>query len=98
MTYTLNETVTLSASETLPASCLTQDGLTLTCAQVDALLQSAILQDPTVFKSATAREQQLHLHVHARPQTMTETGTYTTAGTTLTHCRAPARPAATSTA
>jgi hypothetical protein len=85
MTYTLNETVTLSASETLPASCLTQDGLTLTCAQVDALLQSAILQDPTVFKSAHCTgSSSCTCTFTLAPQTMTQTGTYTTAGTTLT--------------
>lgn len=85
LTYSVTETVTLSASETLPASCLTQDGLTLTCAQVDALLQSAILQDPTVFKSAHCTgSSSCTCTFTLAPQTMTETGTYTTAGTTIT--------------
>ena len=85
VTYSITETVSASVSETIPPSCLTMSGVTLTCAQLDQALQHAPHAEPgNVPVGALLGQQLLHLHLRPRPQTTTETGTYTTSGTTIT--------------
>jgi hypothetical protein len=84
LTYTLTETMTVTATETIPPSCLTQGALTLTCAQVDQLLQQEVATDPTTFQSAhCSGSSTCTCTFKTAAQTNTETGTYTISGTTL---------------
>jgi hypothetical protein len=82
--YTVMETVSLSATETIPASCLSMNGLTLTCAQLDQLIKQSVASDPTVFQSASCSgNSSCTCRFTLAPQTMNESGTYTTSGTSL---------------
>lgn len=85
LTYTMTQTLTASITENIPASCLTQNGLTLTCAQVDQLLQTLIQMEPGTFQSAhCSGSSSCTCSFVLAPQMMTESGTYVAAGTTLT--------------
>jgi hypothetical protein len=85
LTYTLSETLTVSASGTVPAECLVYAGLTLTCAQFDELIQAYIASDPSMVQSAhCAGGMTCSCSFVLAPQTRTETGTYYTSGTALT--------------
>jgi hypothetical protein len=85
MTYTVTETVKLSAVETIPTSCLSQSGVTLTCAQLDQALQQEIASGSTTISSGHCSGTSSCTCSFTIPaQTTTETGTYTTSGTTIT--------------
>jgi len=85
MTYTLNETISASASETIPASCLTMNGITLTCQQLDQAIQQLVTENPGVFQSAhCAGASSCTCSFTLAPVTTNSSGTYTTSGTTLT--------------
>jgi hypothetical protein len=85
LTYTMTQTLTASVTEMIPASCLTQNGLTLTCTQVDQLLQTLIQMEPGTFQSAhCSGNTSCTCSFVLAPQMMTESGTYVAAGTTLT--------------
>ena len=89
MTYSVTESLNASVSETIPASCLTTTSngitVTLTCAQVDQVIQQLVQMQPTMFQSAhCAGASSCTCSFVLAPQMMTETGTYVTSGTTLT--------------
>ncbi len=85
MTYSMTETLTASASETIPASCLMMNGITLTCQQLDQAIQQLVAENPDVYQSAhCVGSSACTCSFTVAPQTMTESGTYTTSGTTLT--------------
>jgi hypothetical protein len=85
LTYTMTTTVAISARETIPASCLMMNGITLTCAQLDQAIQQVIAMNPTVYQSARcAGSSSCTCTFTLAPMTQTEAGTYTTSGTTMT--------------
>jgi hypothetical protein len=85
MTYSVTETISASLSETLPASCLTMNGVTFTCAQLDLAIQQLLLDQPGTYQSAhCSGSSSCTCSFVLAPQTTSETGTYTTAGTTIT--------------
>jgi hypothetical protein len=85
LTYSVTETVSVSATETIPTSCLQLGGITLTCAQLDQSLQDSIAADPTMYQSAhCSGSATCTCSFTLAPRTMTETGTYATSGTTIT--------------
>lgn len=89
LTYSVMETLSASISETLPASCLTMTSngvtVTLTCAQVDQVIQQLVQMDPTTFQSAhCAGTGSCTCSFTLAPQTTSETGTYVTSGTNIT--------------
>jgi hypothetical protein len=74
LTYTGNSTTSLTETVTLPASCLTQQGVTATCAQ----LTQNLATNPD-FKSANCTGSSgCTCTVAAKDSVMTDTGTYTT--------------------
>lgn len=76
MTYTENSTMSGTVVVNLPSSCLMQQGLTLTCAQVQQVLQLAIAGSE--FSSATCTGSSgCTCKMVLVPQMSTETGTYT---------------------
>lgn len=80
--YTVMETISLSATETLPASCLSTSGLT--CAQLDQLIKQSVATDPSTFQSASCTgTSSCTCRFTLAPQTTNESGTYTTSGTSL---------------
>ena len=84
MTYTLNQTLTVSASGTLPSSCLVYAGLTLSCAQFDVLIQQYVAMYPMMLQAAhCSGDQTCNCNFTLAPQTTMETGTWSTTGTTL---------------
>jgi hypothetical protein len=85
MTYSVTETVSITASETIPTSCLTTSGITVTCAQLDQAIQMLVAQSPGTYQSAhCSGASACTCTFTLAPQTMSEAGTYTTSGTTLT--------------
>jgi hypothetical protein len=85
LTYTMTTTASASAQETLPPSCLTTNGVTLTCAQLDQALQAAIAADPTSLQSAHCSGSSTCTCSFTIPAQMSTTaGTYATAGTSIT--------------
>jgi hypothetical protein len=84
MTYNLTQTLSVSASGTVPSSCLQVGGFTLTCAEFDLLAQQYVAMDPTTIQSVhCAGDQMCNCSFTLAPQTTTETGTWSTTGTTL---------------
>jgi hypothetical protein len=84
-TYSITETVSASVSETIPPSCLTMSGITLTCAQLDQALQQLLIQSPGTYQSAhCSGSTSCTCTFVLAAQTTTDTGTYTTSGTTIT--------------
>jgi hypothetical protein len=78
MTFTRNLTGSVNAVLTLPAACLTVEGITLTCAQAQQVLQGSAgdgYSSVTCTGSSTCTCTFVGL-----PQTMAATGTYTTTG------------------
>jgi Na+-transporting NADH:ubiquinone oxidoreductase subunit NqrF len=85
MTYTLTETLSASGHATVPPTCLQTAGITLTCDQVDQLLQALIAANSIPVKSAhCAGSGSCECDVTLAPTTTNEMGTYATSGTTLT--------------
>jgi hypothetical protein len=83
-TYAVSETIMGSASQTIPASCLTMDGLTLTCMQLDQLFQQLAAENPEIQSIRCSGSSSCTCTFTLAPMTITESGTYTTSGTTLT--------------
>jgi len=84
MTYSLSETLTVSASGTVPSSCLMYAGFMLTCADFNLLIQEYVAMNPTMVQSATcAGGDTCNCSFTLAPQTRNETGTYLTTGTEL---------------
>lgn len=85
MTYSITETISASLSETIPASCLTMSGITVTCTQLDQEIQALLTQNPGTYQSAhCSGSSSCTCTFVLAPQTTSETGTYTTSGTTIT--------------
>jgi hypothetical protein len=83
-TYTLNVTESGTVQMTIPSSCLTQNGITLTCAQLQQSLQAAFADDPdSPIKSATCSGSSSCSCALTMSSTTTENGTYTVDGTSL---------------
>jgi hypothetical protein len=82
MTYTGTTTLTGNVVVTVPASCLMQQGITLTCAQLQQALQADM--DTTEFSSVTcAGSGGCSCTMVMVPQTSSGSGTYTTTGAGL---------------
>lgn len=87
MTYSSEITVSGSVSATVPASCLMQAGITLTCEQVNALFLLSLIDNPDAPFSAlscTKAGSGCRCALTLKPTTGPVQGTYTTAGTLLT--------------
>ena len=85
MTYTRTQTISATVQMTLPPSCLTMNGITLTCAQLDQGLQTSIADPTSPFQSARCSgSSSCSCSFVLRPETQSDSGTYSTAGTTLT--------------
>ena len=82
-TFTSNLTTSGSLVITLPASCLTQQGVTVTCAQLQQALNGTM---NATFSSATCTESGggCACSVALNAVTSNETGTYSTSGGVLT--------------
>jgi len=85
LTYSVTQTISASASETIPASCLVMNGVTVTCAQLDQAIQMLLTQAPGTYQSVHCSGSSTCTCTFVLvPQTTSETGTYTTSGTTIT--------------
>jgi hypothetical protein len=84
---TFDGTITMSGSVAfvLPASCLTMNGITLTCAQLDQGLKQAMMDDPdpSIQSIACSGSGSCRCTMQMTPQTSAGSGTYSTSGTTL---------------
>ncbi len=97
LTYSITETISASLSETIPASCLTMSGVTVTCAQLDQEIQSVVAQSPGTYQSAhCSGSSSCTCSFVLAPQATSETGTYATAGTTITTTDSTGTPSSTS--
>jgi hypothetical protein len=69
----------------LPASCLTMDGVTLTCAQLDAAVKQGQANDPdpSIQSISCSGSSACTCTIQMTPQTSDTTGTYVTQGTQL---------------
>jgi hypothetical protein len=85
MTYSLTETLTASGKAKVPPECLQTGGITLTCAELDQVLQALIAANSVPVTSAhCSGSGSCDCDVTLAPTTTTEMGTYATTGTTLT--------------
>jgi hypothetical protein len=80
-TYTGNLTLSGSVNVSVPASCLTQQGTTVTCAQLqESLRASAAYSSVTCTGSSGCS-----CVAQIAPQTQAPSGTYAVSGSTVTH-------------
>jgi hypothetical protein len=85
MTYTVTETLSASGQAKIPPECVQVAGLTLSCDQVDQLVQGILATNPMGVQSAhCSGSGTCTCDVTLAPTTTNEMGTYTTSGTTLT--------------
>ena len=85
LTYTTTGTTSISVQETIPVSCLTSGGVTVTCEQLDQQLQQDIAANPSSLQTGHCTgSSSCTCTITSGPQTTSGTGTYTTSGTTLT--------------
>ena len=81
MTYTSNTTVSGSAKVTLPAACLMQNGITLTCDQLSqALAGQPMMMGATAGSCTATSGGGCSCKVTITSQSNSATGTYTTTG------------------
>ena len=89
MTYTVALTVGMTLTFGFPSACLTSGGITLTCAQFDAAIQSELAADPdpTIesYRCAAGAGDVCNCNVRAAPMNSSETGTYTTASNLISY-------------
>ena len=85
LTYTRNITTSASMDMTIPASCLTQGGITLTCAQLNAAFQQAFQGDPNsdIASFTCGGSGSCSCRFTLKPTTTSDSGTYSTSGTTM---------------
>jgi hypothetical protein len=85
MTFSTMLTISGSMAMELPASCLTVEGITLTCAQVDQAVKQAFAADPdpSIQSISCAGMGSCRCTFVMAPQSSTSSGTYTTSGTTV---------------
>jgi hypothetical protein len=86
MTYMVNITLAGDFRVTLPSACLTQQGITITCDQLNQSYQMIIAQPDSPFTSAscTAGGGGCRCAFGFRSTASTESGTYTISGNTVT--------------
>jgi hypothetical protein len=80
-TYQSNVTVTGKVVIKMPASCLTQQGVTVTCAQLQTALQSS---DEGYESVSCTGSSDCSCTMQLAPETEMQSGTYSTAGGKLT--------------
>jgi hypothetical protein len=84
---TFDATITLSGSVAfvLPASCLTMQGITLTCAQLDQAVKQAMMDDPdpSIQSISCSGSGSCRCTAQMTPTTSPGSGTYSTSGSTL---------------
>lgn len=81
--YQTNTTLSGSMTINVPASCLNQQGITFTCAQVQQSLQG---NDTTGISSISCSGSNgCSCVAQLTPEIQTESGTYTISGSTVTH-------------
>jgi hypothetical protein len=78
LTYTSNFTLNGSISLTIPSSCLTQNGITLTCDQLSQAFAAQPMMMGTSAGSCSKASGGCSCKATVSDQTTTETGTYTT--------------------
>ena len=85
LTYNADEMVTAAGQAMVPPSCLQSGGITLTCGELDLLLQQLIATSPGQLQSAhcTGSTTCVCGFVLA-PMHLVQMGTYTTSGTNIT--------------
>lgn len=82
--YTVNLTQSATVNMTIPASCLSQGGITLTCAQLQQSIQAAIADDPDSPIASVSCSGVGGCSCSMRmSSTNSETGTWAVEGTTL---------------
>jgi len=85
MTYNADEMVTASGLAMVPPSCLMSSGITLTCAELDLLLQQLIATMPGQLQAAHCTgSTTCSCSFVLAPMHLLQSGTYTTSGTNLT--------------
>lgn len=87
MTYAGQVTISGSMSTTIPASCLMQDGITVTCEQLNAFFQLSLQEDPEAPFSAVSCSKAgsgCRCSFTFKATSSSEQGTYATAGNVLT--------------
>jgi hypothetical protein len=85
LTYTRTQTMSGSVQMTFAPSCLAMEGITPTCAQIDAILQLQLAQQPGTFQSASCSgSATCTCSFTTVPETQSDSGTYVTSGNTLT--------------
>ena len=84
MTYSSSLVEGGSAHYTIPNSCLTENGQTVSCAELGAAFSSADTSGTFSSASCAASGSNCVCDLGTKPQTVTETGTYTVAGSALT--------------
>jgi hypothetical protein len=90
-TYSAMTTMTGSIIVNLPATCLMSGGLTLTCAQLTAVLQSDLANSD--YQSAVCNGSGgCSCVLTLKPTSSTTTGTYTTSGSVLTETETGGTP------
>jgi hypothetical protein len=87
-TYSVMFAVSGSLAESIPLSCFTSGGTSLTCDQFEAAYQAAI-QESDVLSGVSCQSApgRCNCTFPYKGQTMTESGTYTTSGGTLTSAK-----------
>jgi hypothetical protein len=80
-TYQTNTTTSGSLTINVPASCLEQQGITLTCAQVQQALES----NASTGSISCSGSNGCSCVAQLTPQIQAASGTYTTSGSTVTH-------------
>jgi len=85
LTYSATITLSGTIALTIPTSCLTIQGVTLTCAQLDQAAKQALIDnpDPSIQSISCAGSSACVCTVQMTPQTSMGSGTYTTSGTLL---------------
>lgn len=94
-TYQANVTVTGSVVMKVPASCLTQQGVTLTCGQLQQSLE-AKATDGGYESVACSGSSNCSCTITLVPEQQVASGTYSTSGATLTQTEAGGTPEDTS--
>jgi hypothetical protein len=78
---------------TMPPSCLTVNGITVTCAQLQQALAQSLGRANSPYDMATCSgSSSCTCTLHLKPQTQQESGTWSTSGNVLTTTAAGQRP------
>jgi len=81
MTYSVTEMISATVSETIPASCLTTQGLT--CTQLNQLLQQEAAMDPSGISGRCVGSSACTCTFTIPSMTVTDSGTWATSGTNI---------------